>query len=80
MKICIELNEEMESLWTRIKSSLNFRFTHTYKMPVSLPDDVVFWGLLFGFENECIDFADQFTTEEVRAMIQKRMQLTFKEC
>lgn len=65
MKICIELDEEMKSRWTHIKSHLEYAFKHAHGMPVSLPDYIVFKGLLACFENEVIDFRSQFTTEEV---------------
>jgi hypothetical protein len=72
MKICIELDEEMKEQWTRIKSHLEYAFKHAHGMPVSLPDYIVFKGLLACFENEVLDFPSQFTTEEVEVICKEK--------
>jgi len=68
MKICIELDEEMEEQWTHTKSHLEFAFMHAHGCPVNLPDYIVFKGLLVCFEDQVIDFSSQFTTEEIEAI------------
>lgn len=73
MKICIELDEEMQELWTHIKSHVEYAFMHAHSkgMPVSLPDYIIFKGLLVCFGNEVIDFPSELTTEEVEAILSK---------
>jgi hypothetical protein len=70
MKICIELDNEMEARWGSIKSALECAFHYERGLSVTLPDDVMLKGLLHGFENDCCSwsFPYQFTEEELKAM------------
>jgi hypothetical protein len=70
VKLCIELDEEMQEQWQRIKSHLESAFRYAYKISVTLPDYIVFEGLLDGFENELcsMSFPHRFTIKEVKGM------------
>jgi len=50
MKICIELDEEMEEMWDDVKTELEHQLKYIHGIFITLPDDLVFLGLLGGFE------------------------------
>ncbi|MGD0716793.1 MAG: hypothetical protein ABR979_01830 [Halobacteriota archaeon] len=70
MKICIELDEKMEEMWETVKRNFEFAFRRTHEVSVTLPDYIVFEGLLEGFENEMVTmfFPAKFTDEQVQIM------------
>jgi hypothetical protein len=70
MKIYIELDEEMEEKWTCVKRELESALRYYYKVSITLPNNLVFLGLLDGFANELVDmqFPGRFTKTELEAM------------
>jgi hypothetical protein len=59
MKICIELDEEINNEWEAAKEELEGVFERFYKQPASLTDFEVLKGLLFCFETAIGESADQ---------------------
>jgi hypothetical protein len=70
MKICIELDDKLKDRWLSIKSHLEATFEYERGISVTLPDYIVFEGLLNGFENEpsSMGFPHRFTIKELKAM------------
>ena len=70
MKICIELDEEMKDEWLGIKGHLETAIKYKTGVSVTLPDYIVFEGLLDGFENELcsMGFPYRFTAKELKVM------------
>lgn len=52
MKICIELDEWMKKEWDNVKRTLEASIKFTYGVDISHPDEDVFVGLLFCFNDE----------------------------
>jgi hypothetical protein len=54
MKLCIELNKEMEEMWNDVREELEHELQYVYRVSVTLPDNLVLLGLLDGFANELV--------------------------
>ena len=52
MKICIELDEWMGEEWENAKRTLEASIKSTYGVEILLPDEDVFVGLLYCFDEE----------------------------
>lgn len=70
MKLCIELDKEMEERWKSVREELEHQLKYVYRMSVILPDNLVSLGLLDGFANELVEmqFPGRFTKTELEAM------------
>jgi len=79
MKLCIELDEEINNEWEAAKETLEGIFEWGYKKPASLTDSEVLKGLLFCFETAIGEAADQvfisqLSDEEVETICDRATQ------
>lgn len=77
MKICIELDEEMQELWKQTKEHLKFIFEYVYGKGIAVTDGMVFQCLLHCYEegkDEAfqIFWADSFGEEEIESISQRK--------
>jgi hypothetical protein len=79
MKICIELDEEMQEQWNTAKESLEGEFNRQNDTHVSFTDSEVFGGILAGWwtaEYSMVQmlYAWKFSDEDVERMKSRETQ------
>lgn len=78
MKICVELDEEMEKQWNSAKESLEEEFNRQNGATVSFTDSEVFGGILDGWsiaERSMVQviYAWKFSKEDICRMKQRKL-------
>ena len=78
MKICIELDEEMEKQWNSAKESLEEEFNRQNDSSVFFTDSEVFGGILEGWniaERSMVQvfYAWKFSKEDISRMKQRKL-------
>jgi len=77
VKLCIELDEELESNWNRMKAELEGAFEYIHGKTVNLTNVELIKGLLYCFdlsigEAADINFARLFDEEEIEEMHRRK--------
>jgi len=80
VKLCIELDEEMEEQWKQTKEDLEDLFEYAHRKTISISNSMLFRCLLYCYEHSWsesipLGFADSFSKEEVETMPERKSQI-----
>jgi hypothetical protein len=73
VKLCIELDKEMEEKWKNATKRLEGVFKFLFRKHICITDDLLFQCLLYCFEKGeefPFFFADSYSQEEIQSMSQ----------
>jgi hypothetical protein len=78
MKICIELDKEMQEKWEQTKHDVESTLKYIYGKPIPITENMVFRCMLYCYEegsNEAfpIDFVGSLSIEEVEALAERNL-------